>query len=280
MKKVICVLFSIICLPVYGAKIVATVNDSVITDTDVNARVVLMKAQNQDVQNIRDKALENIISDYVKLGYAEQFKLNPSDKELSEEIKKIEKSMNQSGGYLKSKLSANGYDDNQLMNAVKASLGWQNVLVRMVMPMVDISDDQVKEEIKKITIEHGLPLKLVLYRITDLTKDNFNAIADAKSETCMKVIDDVKANGGNIQKIEVTHYDLDISVRKQLKELDNLSFSNYNDGVGFFICKSIKTEEYKKLENYVHQGMIGKEIMFHGDQILKTQKRKAVIVKK
>ena len=62
-----------------SATVVATVNGAPITDADVTARTKLMVAQGQNFTDNRKRALNNIIDDNVKLKYAENFKVVPSD---------------------------------------------------------------------------------------------------------------------------------------------------------------------------------------------------------
>ena len=59
--------------PAFGASVVATVNGTPITDTDITARTNLMARQGQTSSDNRRVALQNIIDDNVKLEYAKNF---------------------------------------------------------------------------------------------------------------------------------------------------------------------------------------------------------------
>lgn len=74
---------------VNAASVVASVNGTPITDTDVTARVKLMSRQGKNPTDNRRVALQNIIDDNVKIAYAQNFHAVPDDDVVDTELKKM-----------------------------------------------------------------------------------------------------------------------------------------------------------------------------------------------
>ena len=138
--------FSMI-FPAYGASVIATVGGNPITDTDITARTKLMARHGNTSTNNRRIALQNIIDDYVKLNYASNFGVNPSDADVENELKK----MNLSG------LSAS--EKTMAKSAIRANIAWQIVVARTILPTVDVSTAEVNAERNALARAQGYQLK-------------------------------------------------------------------------------------------------------------------------
>ncbi len=82
-------MFTFLCLPAYATTVVATVNGKTITDADITARTKLMSYQGKTSTDNRRVALNNMIDDVVKLNYAGNFGITPSDKDVDSELKRL-----------------------------------------------------------------------------------------------------------------------------------------------------------------------------------------------
>ena len=88
--KSIYAFLSLFCInSAFGASVVATVNGTPITDSDITARTKLMARQGKTSTDNRRVALQNIIDDNVKLAYAANFNAVPDDDTVSKEFKKL-----------------------------------------------------------------------------------------------------------------------------------------------------------------------------------------------
>ena len=76
-------------LPSFGASVIATVNGTPITDTDITLRTQLMARQGKTSTDNRRVALQNIIDDNVKIAYAQNFNAVPDDDVVDKELKKM-----------------------------------------------------------------------------------------------------------------------------------------------------------------------------------------------
>ena len=91
MKKInlIFAILFVFSTPAYAASVVASVNGTPITDTDITARVKLMSRQGKNPTDNRRVALQNIIDDNVKIAYAQNFHAVPEDSVVDKELQKM-----------------------------------------------------------------------------------------------------------------------------------------------------------------------------------------------
>ena len=156
MKKYFIALFFLFCVPTYAATVVATVNGKTVTDADITARTRLMAYQGHTPTDNRRVALQNIIDDTVKLDYASNFGIKPSDKDVENELKRMGLPA----------LSAN--EKEIARDAVRANIAWQIIVARTVLPMVDINDTDIAKEKAELARERGLPVEMTLVRLIDV----------------------------------------------------------------------------------------------------------------
>ena len=71
-----------------AATVIGSVNGNPITDSDVTARTELMARQGKTSTTNRKQAFQNIIDDYIKLNYASNYNVKPTNKDADAEIKK------------------------------------------------------------------------------------------------------------------------------------------------------------------------------------------------
>ncbi len=253
----------------HAASVVATANQNPITDSDITARVKLMILQGKKTTDNRKQALNNIINDYVKLSYAEQFKMTPSDAEVKKQIKHM-----QDNG-----LNIDGIDSTTraMMNfAVRADIAWQMIIGRTILPMVDVDQSEIDAELAELERTHGLPVNITMVRLVDIPK----SIADklTKPKSCDDAMQMAKNMGGEPQKITAVEYELDESVRKRIAGLPIMQWSNRVDNSVLLVCSKTKNKEYGKLDDIIKQNAMYKKAIFTGEQQLKQLRRKAVIV--
>ena len=117
-----------------AATVVATVNGTPITDTDVTSRVELMSRQGKTSTDNRRVALQNIIDDNIKVAYASNFHAVPEDSVVDKELKKMNL------GEMSASVRT------MARSAVRAEIAWQIVVARTVLPTIDISREDVNAE--------------------------------------------------------------------------------------------------------------------------------------
>lgn len=251
-------------LPVFGASVIASVNGTPITDTDITARTKLMAKQGKTSTDNRRIALQNIIDDNIKITYATNFNALPDDKTIEQELKKM-----QLGDISVS-------EKEMARNAIKAEIAWQIVTARTILPTVDISDEDVIAEKNDMARMHGLPIEMTIVRLTDIPSDVAKHLTKPKS--CDNAIEIAENLGGVPQKFSAIQYELSADIRERVATLPLLTWSPIQDNSVLLVCSTKKTSEYKNLDEIIKQNTMYKKAMFLSDQQLKQLRRRAVIV--
>ena len=104
----------------FGASVVATVNGTPITDADITARTKLMSRQGNVTTDNRRVALQNIIDDSVKLNYAANFGVKPTDEDAASELKRMNLS------------DLSGLEREMALSAIRAEIAWQVIIARTI----------------------------------------------------------------------------------------------------------------------------------------------------
>ena len=250
--------------PVFGATVVATVNGTPITDTDITMRTKLMAKQGKTSTDNRRVALQSIIDDNVKLSYASNFNAIPDDKTIDEELKKMNLG----------DLSAS--EREMARNALRAEISWQIIVARTVLPTVDATREDIAAEKTNLAREHGLPIEMTIIRLTDIPSEIAEKLTSPK--TCDGAMKMAEAFGGVPQKFTAMQYELSPDIRERIATLPELTWSKRQDGTVLLVCSSRKTDEYKNLDEIIKQNTMYKQAMFMADQQLKQLRRRAVIV--
>lgn len=265
MKKIIFIVASLFCFGAHSATVVATVDGKPITDTDITARTKLMAIQGNNSTDNRRQALQNIIDDGVKLNYAAKFGAVPSDKDVDAELKRMNLG----------ELDAS--EQEMARSALRANIAWQVIIARTIMPTVDVTDEDIKNERTALEREHGLPLEMTMIRLFDVPNDVLKKLTSPAD--CDDAIKMAKNLGGAPQKITAAQYELAPDIRENIAGLDELNWSRpTKDGSVFLICGTKKTKEYGKLDDVIKQNAIYKQSLFVADQQLKQLRRRAVII--
>jgi hypothetical protein len=250
--------------PSFGAAVIATVSDRPITDADVTARVALMNKQGDISTDNRKKALQNIIDDQIKIGYAENFKAVPSDADVEKEL----------GAMNLGDLSAT--QRAMAKSAVTANIAWQVIIARTIVPTIQVSAEEIAEERRDLERSRGLPIEMTIVRLVDIPQSVANRLTKPKS--CDDAVSMAAALGGDPQKYTAVQYELSQDIRDRVVGLSKLTWSSRQDNSVLLVCSEKKTAEYGRLNDIIKQNAVYKKALFQADQQLKQLRRKAVIV--
>ena len=263
-KKILPFIVLFAAAPVYGATVVANVGGTPITDTDITARVALLQHMGKNSADNRRVALQEIIDDNVKLNYAANFNVNPTDKDVDAELKR---------------LKMNALPEAQrtmARSALRADIAWQMIVARTILPTIDITDEDIAAERRDLSVTHGLPLEMTIVRLAQIPADVATKLTKPKScDDAIKMAEDL---GGAPMKFTAMQYDLAVDVRDRVADLPLLTWSPVVDQSVLLVCKSTKTSEYGKLDDIIRQNALYKRAMFMADQQLKQLRRRAVVV--
>jgi len=265
MKKLLMLLLYCFCVsPSFGATVVATVNGTPITDTDITARTKLMAREGNVATDNRRQALQNIIDDSVKLNYAANFGIKPTDADATYELKR----MNLTGLTESERAMA--------VSAIKAGMAWQVVVARTILPTIDVTRDDVDAMKNDLARDQGLPIEMTIIRLTDIPADVASKLV--KPKNCDEAMEIAENMGGIPQKFVARQYELSPEIRNRVIGLPTLTWSSRVDDSVLLVCSTKKTSEYGKLDDMIKQNAMYKQAMFVADQQLKQLRRKAVVV--
>ena len=257
-------MFAAITTNVFAASVVANINGTPITDTDVTMRTKLMARQGKTSTDNRRVALQAIIDDNIKLAYASNFKAVPEDAIVEKELNKMNLG----------ELSA--AEREMALNALRAEIAWQIIVARTILPTVDITKEDIQAERNALARDQGLPIEMTIIRLVDIPEDI--AAKLTKPKNCDAAIEMAESFGGAPQKFTAMQYELSADIRERIASLPTMTWSKRQDGSVLLICSSKKTSEYGDLDNIIKQNAQYKQAMFLADQQLKQLRRRAVIV--
>ena len=266
MKKLLNI-FAFIFLGICSANatsVIGSVNGNPITDADVTARTELMAKQGKTSATNRKEAFQHIIDDYIKLDYASNYNVKPSDKDADKELK------NMNLGDMDATVRA------MARLAVRANIAWNVIMSKTIVPNIEIAQSDIDEERASIAREHGLPIEVTLLRLIDIPKEVSNKLTKPKDcDSAEKMVENL---GGYPQKLTAMQYELSEEVRERIANLPVLTWSKNENNTVFLVCNEKNTKEYKNLDEIIKQNTIYKKASFNGEQQLKQLRRKAVII--
>lgn len=266
--KILKLLATVFCtlwmVPAFAAAVVATVNGTPITDTDITARTKLMAKQGKTSTDNRRVALQNIIDDNVKIAYAQNFNAVPDDKTVDGELKKMNLG------------DISAAEKEMARSALRAEIAWQIIVARTILPTVDATREDIAKEKAELAREHGLPIEMTIIRLTDIPEDVAKKLVKPKS--CDGAMNMAEELGGVPQKFTALQYELSADIRERVVNLPELTWSKRVDNSVLLVCSAKKTDEYKNLDDIIKQNTQYKQAMFMADQQLKQLRRRAVIV--
>jgi len=247
-----------------ATSVIGTVNGKAITDSDITARTELMARQGKTSSTNRKQAFQNIIDDYIKLDYAANYNVKPTDKDADQELKKM-----------------NLGEMNETMRsmarlAIRANIAWNVIMSRTIVPDIEITKSDIEEERNSLAREHGLPIEITLLRLIDVPDDVYKKLS--KPKTCDAAEEMVENLGGYPQKITAMQYELAPDVRERIAGLPLLTWSKKENGSVFLVCNEKKGKEYKNLDEIIKQNATYKKASVAAEQQLKQLRRKAVII--
>ncbi len=266
MKKLYmwCAFLLLSCGFAHGASVVASVNGNPITDADITARTELMTRQGKTSATNRRQAFQNIIDDYVKIDYANNFGVKPTDKDADKELKRMNL------GNMNETMRA------MARLAIRADISWQIIMARTIVPTIDISDADIASEKSDLIRERGLPIEITMVRLLDIPDDVAKHLG--KPKNCEDAVKKAEDLGGYPQTFTAMQYELSDDIRHRIADLPILTWSKNENNSVLLVCKEKKSKEYKNIDEIIKQNATFKKASAVADQNLKQLRRKAVII--
>lgn len=136
--------------------IAAVVNNDIISQYDVESRIRFVlftsgiKPDGQARQRILPDVLRTLIDETLKNQAADDAGIHVSDRELDQEIKKLEERNHMPEGGIEKLFRENGIPIGTLRAQIKAQLGWNKFIQREGRREIRIGEDEIDEELKRL----------------------------------------------------------------------------------------------------------------------------------
>jgi len=148
-------------------RIAAIVNDEIISRFDLASRINLIILSSQlpktpeVIGRISSQVLRGLIDDKLRLQEARRLHITLSENEYAGAISNLEKSNRMKPGGMYALLNENGIDRTSFRTQLEAALVWQKIVRRQINATVKISEQAIKEALKRINQHKGKPEYLV-----------------------------------------------------------------------------------------------------------------------
>ena len=140
----------------------AVVNGDVITGTDVDQRVALVIAANdqelsaEDMQRLKMQVLRNLIDETLQIQEAAAQEIQVTDPEVEQRYAAVsQQNFGQREGAMDAYLRQIGSSPNSLKRQIRGELAWQRLLRRNVAPFVSVSGEEVNEQLERLEASRG-----------------------------------------------------------------------------------------------------------------------------
>lgn len=164
----------------------AVVNDEVITELDLRARLRLvaissgLKGTPENMRRLAPRILRNLINERLQLQEAERLGISVEDEEMNEGVQRIAQRNNMTREQFLSALERNGIMTSTLTGRVRANLAWQKVIKRQIRPQVNVTQAEVQNVVERRKARSGQRLLRLreIYLTGEDGSDNVRQTAD------------------------------------------------------------------------------------------------------
>jgi peptidyl-prolyl cis-trans isomerase SurA len=147
--------------------IVATVNNTPISEYDLHARLRLvialsgLPATRQTAEQLAPKVIDTLIDEELKRQEADALDILIPDEAIEEAVRKFEKARNMPSGGLYRMIEQLSISKDVLHQQIRADLSWSDSLRLRFRALTQVSDEEVDEEIARLEAEKGKPVALL-----------------------------------------------------------------------------------------------------------------------
>ena len=177
----------------------AQVNGEIITGTDIDHRLALILAANdnklpeEEVARFRAQILTNLIDETLQIQEAAANEIEVTEAEVNQYFARVsQQNFNRPAGEVEKYLVSIGSSVATLKRQIKGELSWSRLLSRNVRPSANVSDDEVNAIIERIKKNKGS----TEYRLGEIYLSATPETMEAVSANAKKIMDQLR-QGGN-----------------------------------------------------------------------------------
>ncbi|WP_374527976.1 peptidylprolyl isomerase [Novosphingobium sp.] len=174
------------------------INGEVITGTDVDQRVALIvaasggKIEPEELERLRMQVLRNLMDETLQIQEAKAQGMTVEDAEVDETYARIaQQNFGQEPKALDAYLVKIGSSPASLKRQIRGELSWQRLLRRNVQPYVSVSDEEVRDVLKRQQEQKGTEE----YRVGEIFLSANSENRDAVAQNAMKIVQQLQQGG-------------------------------------------------------------------------------------
>lgn len=191
-------------LQIYGKndpdhrKATVIINGEIITGTDIDQRAALIisasdsKIGEEELKRLRLQVLRGLMDETLQIQEAKAQTIEVDDTEVEETYARVARQNgNQTPRAMDAYLTKIGSSARSLKRQIKGELAWQRLMRRNVEPFVNVSDEEVREILKRLTDAKGTEE----YRIGEIFLTATTENRTAVMENASKIVEQLKQGG-------------------------------------------------------------------------------------
>jgi peptidyl-prolyl cis-trans isomerase SurA len=142
-------------------KATAIVNGTIITGTDIDHRVALIRIANggnippEEEPRLRAQVLRNLIDETLQIQAAEAEDMKVETKEVDNYFTRYARQFNQTPQQFAAYLRANGSSDASIKRQIHGEIAWSRLQQRRIEPFVNVSQEEVESVIARLNAARG-----------------------------------------------------------------------------------------------------------------------------
>ena len=177
--------------------VIAVVNDDPISFTDVRQRAQLLllslggqQPTQEQIQQVTTQALEQLIDEKLQLQEAAEYEVEVSDDDIANSISRLAQQSGITRDVLMQSLIQSGVNPSSLEEQTRADIAWRRIMGGLYGSRIRISDNQINEQIKRLTADAKKEQYLVseIFIYAPLADDKAQALPAATS-----IVDQLRA---------------------------------------------------------------------------------------
>lgn len=141
----------------------ATVNGEIITATDVEHRIALVRLANNgalpesELPRLRLQIFSRLIDETLQIQEARANRIEVTETDVDAQFARIAASFRQTPEQFTQFLAANGSSIRAMKQQIRGELAWQNLLGRNIEPFTNVSEEEVRTLLERMQSSRGTP---------------------------------------------------------------------------------------------------------------------------
>lgn len=179
-------------------KATVVVNGEIITGTDIDQRVALIvaasggKVSDEELQRLKLQVLRNLMDETLQIQEAAAQKIEVEEAEVEQTYARIAgQNFGQDPKAMDAYLARIGSSPASLKRQIRGELSWQRLLRRNVQPFVNVSDEEVREVLKRLEQSKGTEE----YRVGEIFLSATSENRDAVFQNAQRIVEQLRAGG-------------------------------------------------------------------------------------